>query len=70
MRTTYITIEQFISIFGTEGYSERFKNCKDKNGNICNGEYKVYDDTIFYTYIDKKGNLYDSSEIPNLDIKL
>lgn len=56
----------FIQLFGETGHSKRFENCEAKNGDICNGEYKVEADKIYYTYIDKNGMLYDSEEIPAL----
>jgi len=60
----------FIKVFGTEGESERFKGCKAKNGDSCNGEYKIYNNIIYFTYEDKTGNLYDSNEMPNRIIDL
>lgn len=57
-------LKQFIKTFGTEGQSDRFRGCIAKNGDNCNGEYKVYDDIIYFTYEGENSKLYDSMEMP------
>ena len=63
-------LTSFIKVFGSEGQSDRFKGCTAKNGDICNGEYKVYNNIIYYTYEDENGKLYDSYEVPSRIVNL
>lgn len=58
-------LSDFIKMFGIEGCNERFKGCTSKNGDVCNGEYKVEDDQLFFTYTDSKNRIYDSLEMPS-----
>ena len=58
-------LNNFIKIFGLEGCSDRFKGCTAKNGDVCNGEYKVEDNQLFFTYTDSKNRIYDSPEMPS-----
>lgn len=58
------TIQQFKSIFRESGHSARFEGCTAKNGDICNGEYKVEGNKLYFTYTDKNGMQYDSEEMP------
>lgn len=64
-------IKNFVSIYGKGGYSKNFDGCKNRLDDVCNGEYYLDDDMIWYTYTDKKdGKYYDSTLVPDYIIEL
>lgn len=53
-----------------EGYNPRYKGLKNKTGDTSTGEYLIEGNNISWNYLDKKGNIYSSYEIPELIIDL
>ena len=67
-------VDKFIEIFGCEGYDKRFDGLKAKGcEDLSNGYYTVYDNIVFYQYVDSKERIYESSKEPeyviDIDIK-
>jgi hypothetical protein len=53
-----------------EGYNSRYKGLKNKIGDTSTGEYLIQGNDISWNYLDKKGNIYNSNEVPELIIDL
>ena len=69
-----MNVDKFIEIFGCEGYDKRFDGLKAKGcEDLSNGYYTVYDNIVFYQYVDSKERIYESSKEPecviDIDIK-
>ena len=53
-----------------DGYNSRFKGLKNKSGDISTGEYLIDGNVILWNYLDKKNNIYTSSEVPEMIIDI
>jgi hypothetical protein len=53
-----------------DGYNSRFKGLKNKSGDISTGEYLIEGNVILWNYLDKKNNIYTSSEVPEMIIDI
>jgi hypothetical protein len=53
-----------------EGFSSRFVGAKNKKGDVSNGEYLIDGQEINWTYTDKQGKEYSSTEIPFILVDL
>jgi hypothetical protein len=53
-----------------DGLNSRFRGAKNKAGDEANGEYTIEGNTILWTYTDKQGRDYNSSEMPSFTVNL
>ena len=65
-----ISYSDFYDKKSGDGFNSRYVMATNKIGDFSNGEYIIEGPEIIWSYIDKKGRIYTSTEEPAIRINL